>query len=209
MLKKCLLSIVSIAVLIAAAASCKLPTAEEMRQPDYGSLTEAEVSQNVIDDMAALFDDIRAGDEEGQITRTFTESQLTALIAQEIGNVPDSVISNVLINIEEDAVIMACNLVNEGETKEVVAEFTFEANGDTVAMMLGDFTWGGLLASVVPAARTAFENQLNSGLQTAIGDPEVVMSAIPVPDGATVDSIVLSLGEMTITGTAIAEALTE
>ena len=180
-----------------------------MRQPDYGSQTEAEVSQAVVDDIADLFDDIRAGDQEGPITRTFTESQLTALIAQEIGNVPDSAISNVLINIEPDAVLMSCDMLHNDETQQVVAEFTFEANGDTVAMMLGDFTWNGLLASIVPAAKTQFEDQLNSGLQTATGDASMTMDAMAVPEGATVDSIVLSTGEMTVTGTATAEVLTE
>ena len=213
MLKKCLLSIVTIVVLIGSAAACKVPTRDEMRPSDYGSSTEAEVSQLVIDDIALLFDNIRdgleTGDADGKIIQTFTEAQLTALIAQEIGNAPDSQISNVLINIEPDVVLMAADLVSEGETKEVVAEFTFVANGTTVAMTLGDFTWGGLLASIVPAAKTKFEQQLNSGLQSAMDDPDVVMSAIPVPEGATVDSIVLTLGVMTVTGTVTADVLTE
>jgi len=210
MLKKCLLYLTSIITLIAilGVTACKLPSADEMRQPDYGGSTEAEVAQAVIDDIATLFDGIRAGDTEGPITRTFTEAQLTALLAQKVST-GDGGISSILINIESDAILMACELANEGETKEVVAEFTLTANGDTVALTLGDFTWGGLLASIVPAARTAFIDQLNSGLQTAMGDTEVTMDAIPVPEGATVDNIVLSEGEMTITGTVTAEVLTE
>jgi hypothetical protein len=113
--------------------------------------------------------------------------------------------SIVLININSDAIIMACDLVNEGDTKEVVAEFTLTANVDTIALTLGDFTWGGLLASVVPAARDKFEGELNSGLQAAMDDPAVTMDAIPVPDGATVGNIVLTEGYITITGTVTAE----
>jgi len=203
MLKKCLTCLVSIIVLVAIVglAACKLPTADEMRQPDYGAgVTEAEAAQAVIDEIAELFDDLRAGEQTGTITQTFTEADLTALIAQKMGS--GSAISNVIINIEPDVVLMAADLVSDGETKEVVAEFTFVASGDTVAMTLGDFTYGGLLASVVPAAKTKFEEQLNSGLQSAMDDSAVTMDAIPVPEGATVDSIVLTLGLMTVTGTA-------
>jgi hypothetical protein len=207
MLKRCLICLMSIITLLAlvGVTACKLPTADEMRQPDYGAgVTEAEASQAVIDEIAELFDDLRAGEQTGTITQAFTEAELTALIAQKMG--AGSAISNVIINIEPDAVLMAADLVSDGETKAVVAEFSFVANGSTIAMTLGDFTYGGLLASVVPAAKTKFEEQLNSGLQSAMDDPEVVMSAIPIPEGATVDSIVLTLGVMTITGTATFEA---
>lgn len=214
MLKKCLTCLVSIVVLVAimGLTACKLPTADEMRQPDYGSQTEADFAQDAIDEIAELFDDLRAGDQTGTITQTFTEAELTAIIAQKLGSGSD--ISNVIVNIEPEAVLMAADLVSENdegvaETKAVVAEFTFVANGSTIAMTLGDFTYGGLLASVVPAAKTAFEEQLNAGLQSALDDPEVTMTAIPVPDGATVDSIVLTLGVMTVTGTATAEVLAE
>jgi len=213
MLKKCLLSIVTLVVVATVATSCKLSTADEMRQPDYGSSTEADYAQEKMQEIEELFDDIQdgvvTGDADGKLSQTFTEAQLTAIISQEIGNAPDSQMSNVLINIEPDVLLMACDLVNDGETKEVVAEFTFVANSTTLAMTLGDFTWGGLLASIVPAAKTKFEEQLNSGLQAAMDDPEVVMSSIPVPEGATVDSIVLTLGVMTVTGTVTADVLAE
>ncbi|MFC1998719.1 hypothetical protein ACFLVR_03640 [Chloroflexota bacterium] len=207
MLKRHLICLISIITLIAlvGVTACKLPTADEMRQPDYGAgVTEAVAAQAVIDEIAALFDDLRDGTQTGTITQAFTEAELTALIAQKMGS--GGAISNVLINIEPDAVLLAADLVNEGETKAVVAEFNFVANGDTIAMTLGSFTYGGLLASLVPAAKTAFEEQLNSGLQSAMGDPTVLMSAIPIPEGATVDSIVLALGVMTVTGTATFEA---
>jgi len=209
MFKKCLIAIVTLSVVALATTACKLPTADEMRQPDYGSSTEAAVAQEVIDDMAELYDDIRdgveTGDTDGTISQTFSESQFTALIAQKIGGAEGVAISNVLINIEPDVLLMAADLLHNDEVKAVVAEFTLEANTDTVALTLGDFTWGGLLASIVPAAKTKFEEQLNNGLQSAMDDPEVVMSAIPVPEGATVDSIVLSEGEITITGTVTTE----
>ena len=206
MLKRFLISLISVIALIALVGltACKLPTADEMRQPDYGGATEAEAAQAVIDEIAELFDDLRAGEQTGTITQTFTEAELTALIAQKMGS--GSAISNVIINIEPDVILMSSDLVSDGETKEVVAEFTFVANGDTVAIMLGDFTYGGLLASIVPAAKAKFEEQLNNGLQSAMGDSEVVMSAIPVPEGATLDSIVLTIGVMTVTGTATFEA---
>jgi len=215
MLKKCLLAIVTIVVLVGTATACKVPTRDEMRASDYGSSTEAEVSQLVIDDIALLFDNIRdgleTGDANGEISQTFSEAQLTALIAQKIGEAPDSQISNVLINIDPDVVLMAADLLKDGEIKAVVAEFTFEtsADGETIAMTLGSFTVDGLLASLIPAVKTQFKDQLNSGLQSAMDDPDVVMSAIPVPTGATVDSITLALGEMTIIGTVTEEALTE
>ena len=212
MLKKCLICLISVIVLttVLGITACKLPKREEMRQPTYDPSEEAAIAQEVIDRIGLLFDNIRdgseTGDEQGQISQTFTESQLTALIAQKIESESD-IINNVLVNINPDGILIAADLTNEGETKEVIAEFTFEANGDTVAMVLGDFTWGGLPVSVVPAAREKFEEQLNRGLQAALDDPAVTIGAIPVPDGATIDEIVLGEGQMTITGTITAEVL--
>jgi|GEM_PF-6590387 hypothetical protein len=209
MFKKCLLSIVIIVAVAIAATACKLPTRDEMRQPDYGSSTEADIAQNVIDDIGSLYDDIREGVKTGSVTRAFTESQLTALIAQNIEKAADANIGNVLINIEDDVLLMAADLPYNDETKEVVAEFTFAANGTTMAIGLGDFTWGGLQASIIPAVKSQFEEQLNNGLQAATGDSTITMSSILVPEGATVDSIVLVQGQMTITGTVDWEVLSE
>jgi hypothetical protein len=209
MFKRFMFLLLPIVLIITSITACKLPTADEMRQPDYAGANEADFSQTAIDEIGDIFDEIRDGTRTGPITYTITEAQLTAIIAQKIGAAPDSQISNVLINIEPDAMLMAADLVNDGETKKVVAEFTFVANGDTVAMVLGDFTYGGLLASIVPAAKIKFEEQINSGLKTAMNDPEAVISAIPVPDGATIDSIVMILGQITVTGTATAEVLAE
>ena len=75
MLKKCLTCLVSIIVLVAIVglAACKLPTADEMRQPDYGAgVTEAETAQAVIDEIAELFDDLRAGEQTGLVVNAFS-----------------------------------------------------------------------------------------------------------------------------------------
>jgi len=208
MFKKCFTIIVTMLMIVAVAASCKLPTAEDMRQPDYEGKTQAQVSQEVVNDIASLFDDIRAGDQTGTLSRTFTESQLTALIGEEIGNAPGIPLSNVLINIEEDVMLMAADLQDGDKVRAIVAEFTFEANGETMAMTVGDFTVDNLLASLVPALKQQFVDQLTAGLRSATG-PEMVLSAITIPEGATVTDIELVEGALTATGTATAEVLTE
>jgi hypothetical protein len=201
MIKKYLVAIAILSVVVLATTACKLPTAEDMRQPDYGGNTEAQVSQAVVDDIAGLFDDIRDGEQTGPIERTFTESQLTAVIAQEIGNAPDVPISNVIINIDPEVMIMAANLNDEGNVRAIVAEFTLEANGESVIVTLGDFTVDGLLASLVPALKQKFIDEITAGLRSATDDPEMVLSAVPIPEGATISSIVLGDRQITVIGT--------
>ena len=209
MITRCLLAIVTLLVLVGVTVACELPTAAEMRQIEFSEGEQTEVSDAVIADIAALYDNVRAGLEPETITRTFTEKQLTALIAEQIAGAEDVPVSDVLINIDPDAFLIAATLIYEGDTHEVVADLSWvvNASGDALEITIDDFTIDAIPGNIIEGLSDGFERQINAGLQAATGDLTMEMSSITVPEGATIESIELGDGEMTISGTVDAELL--
>ena len=208
MLKVCLVAIAALVVIVGGVA-CQTPLRAKMREVDYGDSTRSAVAQDAIDDSEDFINQLQGGGsaEAGDpISITLTEAQVTAIAAEQIEGGSGTPISNILVNINPEEVLMAANVVYtasgiDEKEYEIVTEIIIQIVDGRLSIGIGDFSVNRLPASWVPGMREWFASQLSSALGSALG-AEVDLSAIDISEG--INDITLGDGELTISGTVTA-----
>lgn len=204
MIRKWMLLVTGILLAGVLTFACNLPSASNMRQVDYGSLTQEEVADGVMTMIDDLIDDIQGNANPGEtVSITLTEAQITAVIAEKLEDDPSVPISNVLINVDPDKIIIAATIDKDGTNYNIVTEVFLTLNNYTLSIEIGDFTVSGFPASVIPGVREWFVNQVESALVSALLDRAQSLESIELPEYVT--DINLGEGQLTVYGVVPAE----